>query len=98
MWVKLTLSGSASGHHWGPWPFEKTNAYNSAMTPSSSSTSLSQVSAQSPMVDDPPHNDEEQLRAKVNLLQNQVVLLQRQIESMLNKPKRGVRVQAGIFE
>ena len=64
------------------------------LTPSSSSTSLSQVSAQSPVGDSIPQTkEEERLRDQVLLLQKQVGCLEQQINSILNKPKRGVRVQ-----
>ena len=55
---------------------------------------MSQVSAQSPVGDTVPQTkEEERLRDQVLLLQKQVSCLEQQITSMLNKPKRGVRVQ-----
>ena len=63
------------------------------LTPSSSSTSLSAVSAQSPIVDSPLTSQEERLQQQVRLLQSQVALLENQLDKILNKPKRGVRVQ-----
>ena len=66
---------------------------NLGLTPSSSSTSLSAVSAQSPIVDSPLTSQEERLQQQVRLLQSQVALLENQLDKILNKPKRGVRVQ-----
>ena len=55
---------------------------------------MSQVSAQSPVIDFKPQTlDEEKLRDQVILLQKQVAGLEQQITAILNKPKRGVRVQ-----
>ena len=67
--------------------------FNLGLTPSSSSTSLSAVSAQSPIVDSPLTSQEERLQQQVRLLQSQVALLENQLDKILNKPKRGVRVQ-----
>ena len=51
------------------------------------------MSAQSPIIDSPLTSQEERLQQQVRLLQSKVALLENQLDKILNKPKRGVRVQ-----
>jgi hypothetical protein len=67
------------------------------MSPSSSTANMKQfntVTCNSPELFQPGYSpNEERLQQKVGLLQQQVKLLQQELKNILNKPKRGVRVQ-----
>ncbi|CBY33110.1 unnamed protein product [Oikopleura dioica] len=67
------------------------------MSPCSSTANMTQfntVTCNSPEIFQPGYSpNEERLQQKVGLLQQQVKLLEQELKNILNKPKRGVRVQ-----